>query len=326
MASHLTIKEIAEEAHVGIGTVSRALNNSPNVSEKTRERILEVVKKHNYTPNPIASKLGAKTSTSCYVGLILSDFNIRYFFEIFQAIYWTLRKLDIHLLILEYTREHTKGEDKDFISQVQEMNLSGLIFFSWRPSNELASMLHVRNVPFMFLDPEDEVNEGVSVATDNHLGGTLAAQYLISHGVKHPCYIHSIGGALIDRLRFDGFKEQFVAEGLPKPMEYSVEITGNNISVIAEQILKEGSIDGVFCFCDDIAIEFLKVFRKHSTTIRIIGFDGIRDGEGWGLSTISQNPQLIGRRVAEEIISLMQTGKDINRTIIMIPSLVDRNS
>ncbi len=123
----ITIEDIAREANVGIGTVSRVLNNSSHVAEDTRKRVLDVVKARQYSPSGAASRLARNDAIESTVGLLLPDIGNHYFFEIFETVYRKFRGLGVDLLIFNYEKHNPQ-----FIQKVLDAQLSA---YSSSPSN-----------------------------------------------------------------------------------------------------------------------------------------------------------------------------------------------
>ncbi|MCI1208148.1 MAG: LacI family transcriptional regulator [Treponema sp.] len=318
--SHITIKEIAKEAHVGIGTVSRALNNSPNISDVTKAKIQAVIKAHNYKPNAPAAHLARKTISARYVGLIVRNFRIRFFYEVFESIHAALKKHHIRLLILEYSENAGT-----FFSQIMELNLSGLIFFTMRPNRKDTAAMRSRNIPFILID--SSLPHTYSITNDNYYGGKLAAEYLLRNGSQAPCYVHSKKSNQLDTLRYTGFRDGLKTALHTDGGTYAAALDENAGYKTGKKILSDRTADGVFCFSDEIAIGVLKAVRDAGSELPVIGYDGTRDTEGWGLSTISQNPYIIGKKAAAHIAALI-AGSTPEQTapLVLTPVLIDRGS
>ncbi|NLV60599.1 MAG: LacI family transcriptional regulator, partial [Spirochaetales bacterium] len=146
-AKRITIEDIAREAGVGIGTVSRVLNNSVHVSEQTRQRVLDVMKARQYKPSGVASKLARQDEVETTIGLLLPDIGNHYFFEIFEAIYRKLRGLGIDLIIFNYEKHNPK-----VIQRVLDAQVSALLIFAFRLDETEHEMLRWRNVRYLYID------------------------------------------------------------------------------------------------------------------------------------------------------------------------------
>ncbi|MGH0052625.1 MAG: LacI family DNA-binding transcriptional regulator [Sphaerochaetaceae bacterium] len=316
----ITIEDIAREANVGLGTVSRVLNNSSHVSEGTRKRVLDVVKARQYSPSGAASRLARNDAIESTVGLLLPDIGNHYFFEIFETIYRKFRGLGVDLLIFNYEKHNPR-----FIQKVLDAQLSALLIFAFQLDDTEREFLRRRNVPYLYIDyPREDEH---CMFTDNVQGGRLAARYLLSKGVKHPGYIAMDPPAQPNTDRHAGFTSELALYGYQESTLYHSEISEEQGYHIGLQIIHEHVCDGVFCYCDDIAVGVFRAIREQGSSIRVIGFDGVRATEHLGISTVSQDPGTIGTQAASFIVNLMEAQEErqpIHHCII--PMLVDRNS
>ncbi|WP_320121663.1 LacI family DNA-binding transcriptional regulator [uncultured Sphaerochaeta sp.] len=316
----ITIEDIAREANVGIGTVSRVLNNSSHVAEDTRKRVLDVVKARQYSPSGAASRLARNDAIESTVGLLLPDIGNHYFFEIFETIYRKFRGLGVDLLIFNYEKHNPQ-----FIQKVLGAQLSALLIFAFQLDETERELLRRRNVPYLYIDYSRDDEH--CMYTDNEQGGRLAARYLLSKGVKHPGYIAMDPPGQTDTDRHTGFISELALYGYKECALYNSEISEEMGYQIGMQIIDEQTCDGVFCYCDDIAVGVYRAMRERGSSIRIIGFDGVRATEHLGISTVSQEPGAIGTQAASFIVNLMEAHQErppIHHRII--PVLVDRNS
>ncbi|WP_319756540.1 LacI family DNA-binding transcriptional regulator [uncultured Sphaerochaeta sp.] len=316
----ITIEDIAREANVGIGTVSRVLNNSSHVAEDTRKRVLDVVKARQYSPSGAASRLARNDSIESTVGLLLPDIGNHYFFEIFETIYRKFRGLGVDLLIFNYEKHNPQ-----FIQKVLGAQLSALLIFAFQLDETERELLRRRNVPYLYIDYSRDDEH--CMYTDNEQGGRLAARYLLSKGVKHPGYIAMDPPGQTNTDRHTGFISELALYGYKECALYNSEISEEMGYQIGMQIIDEQTCDGVFCYCDDIAVGVYKAVRERGSSIRIIGFDGVRATEHLGISTVSQEPGAIGTQAASFIVNLMEAHQErqpIHHRII--PVLIDRNS
>ena len=316
----ITIEDIAREAGVGIGTVSRVLNNSAHVAEDTRKRVLDVIKARQYVRSAAAAKLARNNVVETTVGLLLPDIGNHYFFEIFEAIYQKFRGLGIDLIIFNYEKHNPK-----VIQRVLDAQLSALLIFAFHLVDSEREMLHRHNVPYLYIDYPSESEH--CIYTDNIQGGRIAAQYLHSRGVTNPCYIAVDPPAWANEERLAGFVEEYQKFGVSSISTFSSVLTEEEGYRVAEEIIASGKHDGIFCYCDDIAAGAIRAVRKHNASISVIGFDGVRATDYLDLSTVSQEPQMIGELASSLIIKLIEGGngqKPIRELIT--PVLINRGS
>lgn len=315
----VTIREIAAKAQVGIATVSRVLNQNPHTSQETREKVLEAIKELHYIPNPSATALAGNRKPNKRIGLVVPNFSIHYFYEIFENTYGNLQKSGYQLVILDYARKTS-----DFIRTIIEMKLSAVVFFSLDPTSTEVQFLKNRNIPILFAD-KDFPGENCIVC-DNEEGGRLAARYLFLKGVRNPCIVEQAGDSSSNSERHKGFFDELQKLGYGKPKRFFADIAETDGYRIGKEISFQGKYDGVFVYCDEIAIGVLQAIREKQADIRIIGYDGLGITQAWGLSTISQGPHELGAVIVRAILSLLANRSKPQLHISLVPTLVDRDS
>lgn len=316
----ITIEDIAREAGVGIGTVSRVLNNSVHVAEDTRKRVLDVIKARQYVRSAAASKLARNNVVETTVGLLLPDIGNHYFFEIFEAIYQKFRGLGIDLIIFNYEKHNPK-----VIQRILDAQLSALLIFAFHLVDSERDMLLRHNVPYLYVDYPTRTEH--SICVDNTQGGRIAAQYLHGKGVRKPCYIAVDPPAWSNEQRYAGFTDEYLTYGVSSIPVFSAFLSEEDGYRVAEEIIALGTHDGIFCYCDDIAAGAIRAIRKHDAPIRVIGFDGVRATDYLELSTVSQEPQMIGELASTLIIDLIEGKRsDVLIQRVITPVLIDRGS
>ncbi len=123
MSPSLTIHDIAREAGVSASTVSRVLSGHPNVSAKTREQVMRVVRKYDFQPNSLARGLQQQRSQT--LGIIMPDVDHPHYAELFTAAYDQARELGYTLTL--YSLHPGEGITDEFVSQLIERRLDGVI-------------------------------------------------------------------------------------------------------------------------------------------------------------------------------------------------------
>lgn len=316
----ITIEDIAREAGVGIGTVSRVLNNNAHVSETTRKRVLDVIKARQYTPSGAASKLARHNAVEASIGLLLPDIGNHYFFEIFESIYRKLRGLGIDLIIFNYEKHNPK-----VMQRVLDAQVSALLIFAFQLDETERELLKRRNVRYLYIDYL-HANEHC-LYTDNIYGGRLAARYLLSKGVTKPCYVGVDPPAQANIDRYQGFSLELAKHGYPPCPTFECELSEEAGYEIGKKILNAGQFDGIFGYCDDIATGIIQAVREQKTAHRVVGFDGVRTTKYLNLSTISQEPSKIGTKAATLIVEIMRAKTEPSPiTHCLTPILIDRDS
>jgi LacI family transcriptional regulator len=314
-----TIRDIAKRAKVGVGTVSRVLNNDAHVSQETRTRVIEVMRELDYTPSAAAIRLARRAKNATMIGLLLPDISNHFFFEIFEVIYHELRTQGIDILIFNYEDHHV-----DVISKILDSAISLLLIFNFQLDAEEKELLYSRGVQYLYVDSPVVCDR--CVFTDNEHGGVLAAQYLLSKGVKNPCYVADVQRSNSSQRRLQGFRSTLQRAGIDSVSVYESGLKEEAGYQIAQSILDDGSCDGIFCFCDEIAAGVVQAIRERGSDVHVIGFDGLQISRYLNFSTITQHPKQIGRIVSEIAQKMVAKEIGMEESIIhkITPELVIR--
>ncbi len=317
----ITISDIAREADVGVGTVSRVLNNSPNVKPATRERILDIIKAKGYTPNLSASRLARKDAIHTTIGILLPDLTNHYFFEIFETMFHQFRGRGYDVLLFNYERH-----DPDTIQKILNAQISYLFVFAFTLEKNETALLTQWQVPVIYVDISSP--DAYSIYTDNRFGGEIAAQYLADKGAKKFCYISIHPSSIKDEERLEGFRKKTKQLGLTEEVGiYQAPKSEKDGYVTGLKIIEEGLYDGIFCFCDDIAIGVAKALREKDSSARVIGYDGISLARHMKVSTVSQNPSEMGEAAAAVMIHLIKKQElPSPMETVIAPTLLDFDS
>lgn len=306
-----TIRDIAKKSGVGVGTVSRVLNNNKSVAKETRERVVEVMRQMEYQPSATAVRLARRSKNAPTIGILLPDIGNQFFFEIFGEIYRELREVGIDILIFNYEEHHV-----EVIRKILDSAISILLIFNFHLDDEERELLIGRNIQYLYVDSPVLCER--CIYTDNKHGGTLAGNYLLSKGVKNPCFIADINNSSSSYDRYEGLSSAYKEIGVAEiPIYYSKlsETEGKNLGRV---IVEENKHDGIFCFCDEIASGVIYALREAQSMAQLIGFDGLQVSRHLKFPTISQHPRKIGL-IAADLVKRM-----ISKEISMDDSIVTK--
>lgn len=215
--SAATLSDIGRELGLSAMTVSRALNNSPDVSEVTRHKVLRHAERVNYRPNRWARSL--VTQRSQIVGIIVPDISHSYFSEITRAVQEALEPYGYDLMLC-----HTYGDvarEQAALNMLLGSRVEGLIVASQRGENDpgIYGQLQRGGTPFVLLDRFFPALECPCVRTDDIRVGRIATQFLIDLGHRRIAHIRG-PEVSVGRLRFEGYLEALHSNGLELREEY----------------------------------------------------------------------------------------------------------
>ncbi len=205
----ITIADIAKEAGVSRATVSGVLNNNPNVSTKTRERISAIIKKYNFTPNAVARALALQHTG--LIGLIIKDISNPLYSKISLGVEQVCEKEGYSVII---GNTHTDiDREVAYMDLLKQRRVDGLIIFPAQRGVHVGHLQELlqQKLPFVLLANVPGIDTDL-VRCDDEGGAFAAVQQFIRSGRKKLIYISGPGDFLASDRRLNGFRR---ALGLP---------------------------------------------------------------------------------------------------------------
>lgn len=307
----VTIYDVAKKAGVGIGTVSRVINNSPQITEKTREKVLAAIKELNYQPHIVAQSLARrKTQTiACIIPFLTGYF----FVELLKGIQNKITRYE-HDLIL-YSVDQVSKKETFLQRTLVERRVDGLILASLDISEEFVDKFVNQKFPIVLVDSYHPRLDSISV--DNVNGAYEATRHLVELGYRKIAMISAKLNSFPARLRFEGFKKALADHGLAFQEKYFVhcdfqeEADGFNKEAghIAMQrllALGEERPEAVFVSSDIQAVGALEVLQEQGLTVpedmALVGFDDIELAGYVGLTTMHQPIRQMGEIAVDRLM------------------------
>ncbi len=268
-----TMKDVAREAGVALGTVSKVVNGFP-VGDSYKLRVEEAIKKLNYQVNSYAQ--GLKASKTCTVALLIPNTQVPFFASLTYYINLALLKRKYKMLLCS-TDSDLKLE-QEYIIMAQQNKVDGIIGLTYNPN-----LIIEENTPFVSID-RSMGPKIPCVACDNFAGGQLAAEKLADFGCKNVAFLR-IGSSLTNEpnKRKAGFENGCLSRGL----DYEMKILNDGDSFdefesFLVDHMDHGKLlfDGIFCVTDTLAYSIMKILHKLGQRVpedvQLIGFDGTR--------------------------------------------------
>jgi LacI family transcriptional regulator len=328
----ITIKDIAKKTGYTVATVSRALNDSPMVSDKTKIEISNAANKMGYVRNNIAR--GLVTNHLTTVGIIVPDITNPYFPRLIKGAQDTLQESGYNTFLCN-NNGIIENEVKH-IEMLCSLCSKGIIM---DPLSD-DSYEHVRkinpHIPVVFVGNCPAAQNINYIAIDNYKGGVKATKYLIGLGHKKIAYIGGNENTNTNRARFKGFRDVMLQHfgtldnSLIKfnypDMSHGFEEAAN--------IIQEGNIPTAIVASNDlIALGIIDCLWKHGfdipNDISIIGFDNIEYSSlpGINLTTVAEPRYEIGAMAAETILKLFDSDEPLPPVQIDLdPELIIRKT
>lgn len=305
----VNIKDIAREAGVSIATVSRVINGNRQVRPEIRKRVEEVLSKNHYVPNTAARNLVLGREPARVVLVTLPPILSPFFAEMLSGVREGLRDRGFNLVLQEAFRPES-GEH--ILANLEKYGLVGMLVFCRDLSPAERRYLRARKIPYLLLDYLSKDDH--SFAVDNTLGGRMAAEWLQKREVRKPIYLGPppTGGGVSEK-RWRGFSECYQKRG-QMPLLQSVDVDGTSTDFmrkgyqLTRQFFSSSSsegVDGVFYFCDEMALGGVKALRELQIAVPVVGFDGWEPASYLGIATLVQPARQIGidgaRLLTEEL-------------------------
>ncbi len=213
----VTIYDVAREAGVSMATVSRVVNNNPNVKPQTRKKVYEAIERLGYRPNAVARGLASKKTTT--VGVVIPDIANANFAEVARGIEDIANMY--HYNIILTNADKRKEKEIRVVNTLLEKQVDGLLFMGGVVTDEHIQAFQTSNVPIVLCATTDEKNTMPSVDIDHEGAAFDAVGKLIQEGHRS---IAMISGTLQDPAngyaRFQGYKRALEKAGIPYREDY----------------------------------------------------------------------------------------------------------
>lgn len=275
-----TIKDIAKEAEVSIATVSFIVNGKDqHITEATRQRVKDVMKKYNYIPNAMAGSL--VTRRTGIIGLVLPDITNPFFPGIARGAEDRANE-EGYSIIFCNTDDKIEVEEK-YIESLTSKMVDGIIIAHSSNSEEMGEILERTQIPIILIDRDfDSKNILGKVLVNNKDGAYQAVCHMVERGYKKIAYLSGSLKTQTAMDRLEGYKEALKEKNLPveeqliKYGEYRAEWGRKGVK---ELLTEKRDFDAVFCGNDLIAIGAMKELLKNGYKVPedkgVMGFDDI---------------------------------------------------
>jgi DNA-binding LacI/PurR family transcriptional regulator len=326
-----TIVEVAERAGVGIGTVSRVLNNTGAVKAETRERVLKAIDELNFRPNQAARQLvTARTGT---IAVVLPYLTRPFFVNVLHGVEAMAAARDYHLQLFNVETE----EKRRFY--LREMpyhgRIDGLLVVSLPVFDVAMSRLAAARIPTVLVDTYHP--QLPSITVDNVAGARLAVEHLIACGHQRIAYICGpIEAELkfpVNQQRLQGYQAALGAHGIPVVDTYIISGADSHVDGMrmTYQLLDlDPRPTAIFAASDVHALGALQAAGERGLRVpqdlAIVGYDDIDLAGYMSLTTVRQPMVEMGRRGVEMLLDQVDGRQSGERHMTLPVELVVRRS
>lgn len=326
-----TIRDVAKLAGVGVGTVSRVINNSPSVSTTTRQKVQSIIESLNYAPNQAARRLSR--GKTMVVGVVVPFFTNPSVVKRLQGVVSILSASEYDLVLFDVE----KTDNHEFIlSNISHRDLvDGLLIISLLPKDKDLEEIIEMSLPTVLVDASHRWLSHVII--DNVMGGQQATQHMIELGHQKIGYINDDPNNPFNgsptRDRYEGYRQALARAGIPYRVEYYRQGTLERTS--ARQLAKEllhlpDPPTAIFAYSDTQAIGVLEAADDLGLQVpedlSVVGYDDIEAAEFVHLTTIRQSLFESGVLGAQLLLEQMDEPLAEPKEILLATELVVRNT
>ena len=325
----MNIAEIAKLANVSVATVSRVINNSDKVSEKTAARINEIIKEYGYQPNLLGRHL--RTKETKLILVIMTTISNSFFSKVIDGID---REAEMHgySIMLCITNDNKKSEE-NYLNLLRNGVADGAIIMNTAMNKE---EMHEFSKKYNVVQCSEYIDpDSYYVAIDNVKAAYDAITYLIKSGRKKIAYCGVKNHFISSQLRWKGYATALKENGIS--IDKKLIIDGNygfrSAYNLTTELLKSGKeFDALFAISDRMAIGAINALnaygKKVPDDIAVIGFDDIDLAHMTTpmLSTVAQPKRELGQEAFKMLFKRIRGEKTVQHKKILDTKLILRDS
>jgi len=309
----VTIKDVAKYAGVGVGTVSRVINNEKAVGEKTRKKVLEAMKALNYSRNNMAFRL--RKNETRIIALLVPVINHPFFAKLAYYVEDEASKFGYSVILVSSQQKVDK--ETEIITKIIHREVDGAVFVTHYMHEEE----DLQNCPIVSIDRTFGENIPY-VTSDNYDATKKAIKYMIERGAQRIGFIGSkplVTSEVMERER--AYLDVMAEYNMPIRMVNAPIHHGEETVVVTDFMEKHADVDGVFVSGYTLSQVFYDEMLYHGKKIpedlQIVSYDGIF--KQWGIGNITSVEQPIeemARQVVRLLIKKIHGEETSKRTVL----------
>ena len=308
-----TIKDVAKYAGVGVGTVSRVINNEKSVGEKTRKKVLDAMKALNYSRNNMAFRL--RKNETRIIALLVPVINHPFFAKL--AYYVEDEANNFGYSVLLVSSQQKVDKEAEIITKITHREVDGAVFVTHYMHEED----ELQKCPIVSID-RTFGKDIPYVTSDNYDATRSAVKYMIDRGAKRVGFIGSkplVNSEVMERER--AYLDVMTEYNMQPRIVNEVIQHGEEPVVVADFLEKYADVDGVFVSGYTLSQYFYEAAteqgKKIPDDLQIVSYDGIF--KQWGISNITSVEQPIeemARQVVRLLIKKIHNEETCQRTVL----------
>jgi len=324
-----SLRDIAKEAHVSVGTVSNVLNNPARVSTDMRKRVRDAIDALGFVPESLK---GLSNKDSKLIGLVIPLSNNPFYEEYAQGLEDAVGLAGYRILI-GYSREDESIE-LQIISSMADANFRAIIVNPVGSKVNRFEKFIGNDIRTAFVSQSAELEDQCSVSIDQVTGGYLGIEFLHSLGHKKILWLSGPKKHHQSNERFVGITQAATEFGIELSTMISPSLDFLSGEHMAPLILEAGPLpDAIFCGNDTTALGVMNYFYKQGIKIpeevSILGYDNVSYAESAliPLSTVSQTPFHLGFTMGSQLVEELIGGPGhLHQNVVIKPQIIERAS
>ena len=328
----ITLKELASILKVSVSTVSKALNDSYEISEATKKKVKTAAIKYNYTPNLLAQ--GLKTKRTKIIGVVIPDMRAPFFIRVLRGIEKEASEKGYNILTC-FSNESFEKE-KATLEMLSQGNVDGILMSLSKETQELGQIDHVNEImsngiPVTLFDRVDDRIECDKVIINDFESTYFATKELLRSGARNILFISPISTTTIGKNRYRGYAFALREKGNLEEKVLSIE-EYKDFSPDLNRILSTEKVDGIIAAKELTGISAVNIASRHGLKvpedISIIGFTNglLSMNSNPPLTTMSQHGKEIGRVATTKLLKRLNNSKLDYTTTVIETTLIKRGT
>lgn len=334
---NMTIRDIAKKCGVGVSTVSRAMNNHPDINPETKEMIMRIIRESNYVPNNSARNL--KRSDAKAVAALVKGIGNAFFSEAVSVLERECRRKN-YSFILQHVDE-SENELDVALHIAKEKKLRGLIFLggSFSHPKEKLDQLEIPYVLTTVHAADGTKNGCAAVAVDDFKESYKMTEYLLRLGHRRIAILTAPeADESIGKLRLMGYLKALEAHGIAPDPELICYMDMNEDRYsyrsgyrLTGKLLERTDFTALYATSDTLAMGACRALKERGLSVpgdcSVAGFDGLEAGEFYipSITTIRQPVEQIAKASAGLLFDMIK-GKERPRQMVFEGELLERES
>ena len=333
MKKTVTIRDVASVANVSTGTVSMVLNGSGKTSENTKKRVMDVVDRMGYVPNPYARSLSL--SKSYQIGFIVTDLTNPFFGMMVDHIQREVEKHNNSLLVSMTNNSITK--EKSTVENYIKRGIDGIIIVPAHEQNADVSHIYKlfdKKIPTVFISSHHTGIEQNCIMTDLAAGALDLTMHLLKTGHKSITLLSGYRGLVLSEERINGFLQAHREMNIPVSKDQIIQtdpiyVGGYNA---AKQVMQGTTPDAIMCVNDLVAMGVLTCLREMKlnvpSDVSVTGYDDLIYSSMLDkpLTTVRQPIKKMAIESVDLLFNLISGKEGLQKPMLLEPEVKIRES